>query len=455
VSRARFSRALSLVAAVALAGTACSSDEGSDVAVGNVESRTVVEVVEAPAAVTASGSAEVSAGADGFVASLEVRDGKRVKAGDVIMLLSSPEAEQALAAAREADAQAAAAGQVSLPEIPASTSAARLDERAGEAFAAARAAAMEIEDPDVRHRALSEVATAEADFAAVQADAAAVAGQLNAAIGSLGRVVSGLAQAQRVQTQAAVRVAEQRVASLTVTAPISGRVSLGLASAASGGAGDIDISAVAPELAGAAAALGAGGSTGGGGDAVGVLTEGSVVSTGQRLATITDVSSLALVAEVDETDVLLVSPGTRARMELDALPGARYRATVTSVDVAPTPSSRGGVAYRVRLELGSGKTEDGSAASPPRPGMSAVVQLRVKRVKDAVAVPVTAVFRDGQGDALWVVDNDEARRQSVRLGAQGQDYLEVLEGVRLGQQIVVAGADQVSEGDDLADLEVG
>lgn len=436
-----------LVATFVLGG--CSSAEETDVEVGDVSLRKVVEVVEAPAAVTASGSADVSAGADGFVSSLDVEDGKRVSAGQVIMVLSSPQAEQALAAARQADAEAAAAAQVSLPQVPASAAAQRLDTRAAEAFAAARAAAVQIEDPELRRRALSEVAAAEADYAAAQSDAARVAEQLNAGIASLGRVVSGLAQAQRVQTQAAVRAAEQRVASLTVRAPISGRVTLGLAAAGAGGGGGADIAAIAPELAGAAAALG-GVADASGADAVGVLTRGSPVATGQRLATITDVSALALVADVDETDVLLVQPGVRAQAELDALPDARYSATVDSVDVAPTPSARGGVAYRVRLDLGSGTLADGSPAATPRPGMSAVVQLRVKRVPDAVSVPVTSVFRDGEGDAVWLVEDGRAERQGVTLGAQGQEYLEVLSGLRVGQEIVVRGADQVSEGDEVA-----
>ena len=36
--------------------------------------------------------------------------------------------------------------------------------------------------------------------------------------------------------------------------------------------------------------------------------------------------------------------------------------------------------------------------------MSAVARLRVRTARDVLAAPVSAVFRDGQRDAVWVVD---------------------------------------------------
>jgi RND family efflux transporter MFP subunit len=165
--------------------------------------------------------------------------------------------------------------------------------------------------------------------------------------------------------------------------------------------------------------------------------------------TVTDTSTLSLTAQVDETDVLLVRPGVPASAELDAVPDAQYEAAVTTIDPAPTSSTRGGVTYVVRLSLGRGTAADGSTAPTPRPGMSAVVDLQVRTARDTVAVPAAAVFRDGRRDAVWVVGHDVARERRVRLGAQGKARVQVLEGLKVGEHVVVRGADQVHDGQHL------
>jgi multidrug efflux pump subunit AcrA (membrane-fusion protein) len=79
--------------------------------------------------------------------------------------------------------------------------------------------------------------------------------------------------------------------------------------------------------------------------------------------------------------------------------------------------------------------------------MSAVADLRVRTARDVVSVPATAVFRDGPRDAVWVVrDDGTAAKRLVRLGAEGEDRVEVTEGVKAGDRIVVRGADRVTEG---------
>jgi HlyD family secretion protein len=145
--------------------------------------------------------------------------------------------------------------------------------------------------------------------------------------------------------------------------------------------------------------------------------------------------------------VLLVEPGIEAEVELDAAPGARYPANVTAVDLLPTPSDRGGVAYGVRLELADGEMPDGSAAPPPRPGMSAVAHLRVAEATGAVAIPAAAVLRVDGTDVVWVVREGRARRTPVTIGVQGPDLVQIVAGVLPGDRVVVSGADQVSEGE--------
>jgi len=404
--------------------------------------------------VVAKASATVTSPADGRVARLRVRDGQRVRAGQVLLRIDSPDARRRLRQARQADARAAAAGNVTLPGADVSGAQARADQAAGRAFTAARAAAQRIPDRGLRRQALARVAEAEAQYAAARASAQQAVARFNAGLGSVADALSSLSQLQRAQTQAALAVAERTVAALTVRAPISGTVALGGApgGGATGGGdpgGGLSglLDSLPPEAQGQASEL-LGGSSGAAGTQ-GPVVEGGPVDAGSVLATITDVSELSLTAEVDETDVLLVEKGVRADVELDAVPGASYAARVRSVDLSPTTSTRGGVTYVVRLSLGGGTTVDGDPAPTPRPGMSAVADLRVRTARDAVAVPAAAIVRDGPRDAVFVAANGVARRRTVRLGAQGDALVQVIDGVQVGERIVVSGADQLSEGQEL------
>ncbi len=429
-----------------LIGVAGCSDDDNGVRLGTVGRSTVTEVVEAPATVTAKATAEVTSAADGRISELRVREGQAVRAGRILLRIGSPRAERQLRDARRADAEAASAGNVAVPSGGLTAAQLQADADARAAFAAARRSARQIADRQVRAQALAAVRASEAQYAAARAQARDAVRQFNAGLGSLSNAIGSLASAQRVQTRAAVAAAQRTVDALTIRSPIAGRVSLTTGGQASGtgDSGAALLDQLPDSVRGQAGDLL--GSSGGGAQVSGSLAEGQPVRSGQLLLRVTDASALTLAAQVDETDVLLVKPGVVGRAELDAVPDATYDAEVTTIDPTPSTSSRGGVAYTVRLSLGQGTEEDGTAAPEPRPGMSAVVDLMVRTATDAIAVPASAVFRDGRRDAVWVVRAGMARKQLVRVGAQGEDEVQIVEGLKGGERIVVRGADRVRDG---------
>ena len=446
----RGSTAAVAVAAVLLTGC---TDDGPDIGTSAVGRSTVAEVVEAPATVQAAATTTLTSPAAGEVARVYVRDGQRVAAGTLIATVDSPSARSQLAQARSALAQAESAGPTAPTYLSGGTQT-RADSTAHAAFGTARQAAEQIPDPRLRAAALTQVEAAEKQYALAAAQARSAIAAINSGIGNLNAALASLSSAQRVQARAAVQLAQQAVDALEITAPIGGTVQLGGLPEQGGGT---DLTGVLDQLpAGlqdqAASALG-GGAPGGGGPGVrttGPVVSGTPVTAGTPLATIVDVSVLSLTAEVDETDVFLVRPGVRAVVELDAVPGAQYGAVVKAVDLSPTAAQSGGVSYRVRLALGRGTLPDGEPAPTPRPGMSAVADLRVRTATDAVSVPSSAVVRDGDRDAVWVLDGQVARRRLVTVGTQGEDVVEVTEGLRVGERVVTRGADQVREGQELS-----
>ncbi|MEW2381038.1 efflux RND transporter periplasmic adaptor subunit [Micromonospora sp. NPDC047707] len=440
-----------LLAVVVLTGATAAScgGEESPVALAAAGRAAVAEVVDAPATVTARAAATLTAAADGTLASLRVQPGQRVRRGQVLAVIDSPQAEERLRQAREALAAARRAGRGG--GGGGLTGGLRgTDRAADETYAAARAAAAKIGDPQLREALLLQVRDAQQRYenAARAADRAVRAVQRG--VSNLNAAVGALATAQRLQAQQAYDLAKATVDALTLRAPIGGVVQAGgtttgggvppdaLAGLLGGGAATgLDPSALRPVPAGPPPGVDV------------AVPVGGLVTAGTPVLTIVDTGQLGLLAEVDETDVLLVKAGLAATVELDAVPGATYEATVRSVDVLPTTSARGGVGYRVRLALGAGRFGEGEPAPIPRPGMNAVVRLQVREATDAVTVPASAVFSADGRDVVWVVRDGRAERAAVTVGVQGQDLVQIVRGVQAGDRVVVRGADQVRDGQEL------
>jgi HlyD family secretion protein len=451
-TRRAFGVLLTTVTLVSMSTAAC-SDDASGIGVGAASRADVTEVVDAPAAVTAKSVATLSAPAAGTIATLLVTPGATVSAGQVLAVIDSPSAQRQLAQAAEALRAAGAGGRGGGGRIDLSGTQRRTDQAAAAAFAQARDAANKIIDPEVRAVLLAQIAAAERAYQEAAASARSLIVAVQRGLASVGQAMAALGTAQRTQAQAAFDLAKSTVDALTLRAPIAGVVQLGGSSSgtpAGGGLTDL-LGAVTGGggVTGGGAVPGAGGSTPSGPGIDSVPVVGGLVSAGTPVVTVVDTSELGLVAEVDETDILLVTPGVTAGVELDAAPGARYDATVRSVDVLPTASSRGGVSYRVRLALATGRFGDGRSAPVPRPGMSAVAHLAVRSASSVVVVPAAAVFTVDGHDAVWVVRDGKAVRVPVTVGVAGQDVVQVSSGVENGDRIVVRGTDRVRAGMDL------
>lgn len=441
---------IALTAVVVLTATTAAScgDEDPDLALASAARNAVSEVIDAPATVTARAAATLTAPADGTLASLRVQPGQRVKRGQVLAVVDSPSAQQRLRQAKEALTAAKRAGRgVGAGSLTSSRRG--TDKAADEAFDAARKAAEKIADPQLRDALLTQVTSAQRQYAAAARSADQAVRAVQRGINGLSSAVGALSAAQRLQAQQAYDLAKASVDALTLRAPIAGVVQPGGTRAGGGanaglaglleqaGGGGLDPSVLAPSQGGPPAGVD---------DAVVV---GGLVTAGTPVLTVVDTGQLGLLAEVDETDVLLVKAGVTATVELDAVTGASYDAVVRSVDVLPTSSAQGGVTYRVRLALGAGKLAEDEPAPTPRPGMNAVVHLRVREAADAVTVPASAVFSVDGRDVVWVVRDGKAGRAAVTVGVQGSDLVQILNGVQPGDRIVVRGADQVRDGQEV------
>ena len=150
---------------------------------------------------------------------------------------------------------------------------------------------------------------------------------------------------------------------------------------------------------------------------------------GDVLYQIADLSSVWVLADVFEQDLAVVRSGQMARVRFNAYPGKEFEARVTYVYPTLNAQTR---TVPVRLEM----------ANPGmllKPAMYADIELRVPSKGKVLTIPTSAVIYGGKRQSV-LVELAEGRFEprDVRLGSQGNDYVEVLEGLGDGEKVVVS-----------------
>jgi membrane fusion protein, multidrug efflux system len=144
---------------------------------------------------------------------------------------------------------------------------------------------------------------------------------------------------------------------------------------------------------------------------------------------------LRVFIPVNEKDAPAVRLGQAASAEFDALPGKRYTGKVVRLSPAFDPVART-VDAEVHL-VNPGEL---------RPGMYGRGTLVTAVHPAAVVVAVGAVqISDGRHYA-YVVAGDKVKRTEVKIGVDGGNWFEIVEGLKAGDEIVTAGTDTLADG---------
>ncbi len=154
---------------------------------------------------------------------------------------------------------------------------------------------------------------------------------------------------------------------------------------------------------------------------------------GEALYQIADLSSVWVIADVFEQDIGLIKSGASARVTINAYPDKVFSGTITYVYPTLTAQTR---TVPVRVELANPGTL-------LKPGMFAQVELSVTGKGAVLTVPVSAVIDSGirQIVLVQVGEGREGGRfepRPVKQGVRSDDYVEVLDGLKEGEQVVVA-----------------
>jgi Cu(I)/Ag(I) efflux system membrane fusion protein len=158
--------------------------------------------------------------------------------------------------------------------------------------------------------------------------------------------------------------------------------------------------------------------------------EGKRFMAGDALYQIADLSSIWLIADVFEQDLSLIHPGQTVKIKVDAYPDKSFQGKVTFIYPTVTPETR---TAKVRIELAN----PGGAL---KPSMYARLELAAGHGgPKALTVPDSAVLDTGTRQLVLIRRGEGAfEPRLIKTGTRADGYVEVLDGVRAGEEVVVS-----------------
>ncbi|MCZ2101139.1 MAG: efflux RND transporter periplasmic adaptor subunit [Chitinophagales bacterium] len=195
---------------------------------------------------------------------------------------------------------------------------------------------------------------------------------------------------------------------------------------------------------------------------------GTIQMTGTEMMRISNLNAMEVQVDVSENDILKVSIGDDADIEVDAFIGKKFKGKVTHIaNSASNLSTLGSQVstdqvtnFIVKILIDDHSYQDiitEKMKYPLRPGMSASVEIFTHAIQDAIAVPIQSVTirendekdQDNSGqdnplpsskstpdEIVFLFDADTAKMVKVVTGIQDDEYIHIKSGIESGQKVI-------------------
>ncbi|MFN7044010.1 MAG: efflux RND transporter periplasmic adaptor subunit [Flavobacterium sp.] len=202
---------------------------------------------------------------------------------------------------------------------------------------------------------------------------------------------------------------------------------------------------------------------------------------GTEILRIANLNNMEVEVDVNENDIVKVSIGDSANIEVDAYLKREFKGIVTSISnsASSTLTADQVTNFKVKVrilkesyqDLLEGKPEN---FSPFRPGMTATVDIITKRKENIIAVPISAVVvkddttsvkkdvvaelekkeqeqkgtapkSDKKYECVFVKVGDKAKLRVVKTGIQDDTNIEIISGLKAGEEIIIGPYTTVSK----------
>jgi membrane fusion protein (multidrug efflux system) len=166
------------------------------------------------------------------------------------------------------------------------------------------------------------------------------------------------------------------------------------------------------------------------------VSSGTLVRPGDVISTLDDLSLVKVDFSISELHLASVANGQNIEAKSIAYPGESFNGKITSIDSRIDPITR---SIQVRAQIPNPDLK-------LRPGM--LLQINVeKRVIDALVIPEQALLPEGESQFVYIIDSEsKARKTKVMVGQRKPGWVQVLDGLEAGQDVIVEGTLKVRDG---------
>jgi len=168
-----------------------------------------------------------------------------------------------------------------------------------------------------------------------------------------------------------------------------------------------------------------------------LVDPGASVGQNAPIVEVVDISRVRLIANVVEKDLKQLQSGDTTRVQVDAYPGQTFTGRIARVSPVLDPATR---TAPIEIEIAN-------ANYRLKPGMYARVGITLETTKDALVVPANALVDLGGRRGVFQPLSETAVFRAVQVGTEQGDIVEVLGGLKEGDEVITTGAGQLRDGD--------
>ncbi|WP_236977107.1 efflux RND transporter periplasmic adaptor subunit [Membranihabitans maritimus] len=167
------------------------------------------------------------------------------------------------------------------------------------------------------------------------------------------------------------------------------------------------------------------------------VEQGSFATPGTQIANVVDISSLKMVIQVPEKDVVKLRTGQKVNIQTEVYPEKSFTGVISLIAVQADAARK----YNVEIELPV------SPSFPLKPGMFGNVSINTSSEPTlALFIPRKSIVGSIQNPEVFVVSNRKAMKKSIKIGQVKGSLIEVTKGVQEGDQVVISGQVNLEEG---------
>lgn len=151
---------------------------------------------------------------------------------------------------------------------------------------------------------------------------------------------------------------------------------------------------------------------------------------------ITDISSLEVEILVTESMINRISKGQEINVEIPSIGDESIKGIVQTISPVPDPVT----------QLYKGKISLENSSQLLRPGMFAKIHLNMDEKRSVMTIPSVAVIETDNETYVYIADNNSATKTEIKVGMDNGEVVEVLEGLKKEDSVIVKGQDFINDG---------